>query len=176
MTAILITGLSGAGKTSVASELTKRGLRCLDADADPTLARWLDPDGHVVARAVAPSLAWLATHSWQWDAARLDQLISEAESGWLFVCGHASNEIDLVERFGLVILLEMDETTMLERLDEKSRNSDFGRVGDTRDQLRRWLPMYQAEMRALGVYAVDATAPIEDVVEEILTVVKDGPA
>jgi thymidylate kinase len=68
-----------------------------------------------------------------------------------------------------VILLEIDEPTMLRRLDEPSRDNDFGRTGDTLALLRRWLPDYQARMRTLGVEVVDATRPLESVVESILT-------
>jgi hypothetical protein len=50
----------------------------------------------------------------------------------LLVCGNASNEIHLLDRFIQFILLEIDESTMLERIDDDTRGNDFGRIGDTR--------------------------------------------
>jgi predicted ATPase len=38
MSAVLITGCSGAGKTTIAAVLARRGLAALDADDDPLLA------------------------------------------------------------------------------------------------------------------------------------------
>jgi hypothetical protein len=56
------------------------------------------------------------------------------------------------------------------RLDEPSRDNNFGRVGDTRALERSWLPGYQARMRrTCGVAVVDATAPLESVIESILS-------
>ena len=45
-----------------------------------------------------------------------------------------------------MFLLEIDEPTMLARLDAPSRDNDWGRIGDTRALERRWLPGYQARM------------------------------
>jgi dephospho-CoA kinase len=39
MSAVLITGMSGAGKSTIAGVLARRGLASIDADADPWLAR-----------------------------------------------------------------------------------------------------------------------------------------
>ncbi|MEV0408991.1 hypothetical protein [Actinoallomurus sp. NPDC050550] len=168
MTAVLITGGSGSGKTTVAAELARRGRPSIDADADPLLARFVDGAGRVVRRPVAPDWGWLTRHRWEWDPPRLEQLLIAADQR-LYVCGNASNETDFFYHFDHVILLEIDEPTMLRRLDEPSRENDFGRTGDTLSLLRRWLPDHQARMRALGVEVVDATRPLESVVESILT-------
>jgi hypothetical protein len=90
-----------------------------------------------------PDLDWLARNSWQWDPARLDELIRAVAPETLYVCGNADNQLNLAGWFTHVVLLEIDEPTMLYRLDEPSRANDFGRTGDTRDVLCRWLPGYQ---------------------------------
>ena len=48
MTAVQITGCSGAGKTTMAAELARRGLAAIDADGDPLLARSVNAAGIVV--------------------------------------------------------------------------------------------------------------------------------
>jgi hypothetical protein len=68
-----------------------------------------------------------------------------------------------------VFLLEIDEPTMLARLDAPSRENDWGRIGDTREQGRRWLPGYQDLMRASGAIRVDARQPLGQVVDAILS-------
>jgi len=176
MNAVMITGMSGAGKSTIAAVLARRGLVSIDADDDPVLARSVDPAGHVVEEPAAPDFAWLAQHSWEWNPARLDELIQGAAPATLYVCGGAANELELADRFTQVFLLEMDEPTMLARLDAPSRDNDWGRIGDTREYLRRRLPEYQDRLRAFGAIPIDARQPLDHVVDAILSHALAGSA
>jgi hypothetical protein len=122
MSAVQIAGCSGAGKTAIAALLARRGLVSIDADDDPLLARSVDADGNVVAEPEEPDLAWLSRHSWAWNPARLDALIAAAAPATLYVCGGAANELQLADRFTQVFLLEIDEPTMLARIDARQDN------------------------------------------------------
>ncbi len=171
MSAVQITGCSGAGKTTIAAALTRRGLAAIDSDDDPLLARSVDAAGNVVQEPEAPDLAWLSRHSWAWDPARLDELIAAAAPAppqTLYVCGGAANEIELAGRFTHVFLLEIDEPTMLARVEARPDN-DWGRIGDTREYLRRFLPGYQGRLRASGAIPIDARQPLDQVVDAILS-------
>jgi len=170
MSAVLITGCSGAGKTTIAAMLARRGLAAIDSDNDPLLARMVDADGNVVEEEPAePDLAWLSRHSWSWDPDRLDIIIQTAAPATLYVCGGAANELELADRFTHIFMLEIDEATMLARIDARE-NNDWGRIGDTREYLRRFLPGYQARLRAAGAIAIDARQPLDHVVETVLAV------
>jgi hypothetical protein len=170
MSAVLITGCSGAGKSTIAPVLARRGLTAIDSDDDPFLARFVDPAGAVVTeQPAAPDFAWLARHSWAWDPARLDELIGAAAPATLYICGGADNELELADRFAQVFLLEIDEPTMLARLDERRDYHDWGRIGDTREYLRRKLPELQDRLRAFGAIPIDATQPLEHVADAILS-------
>jgi hypothetical protein len=169
MSAVLITGMSGAGKSTIAEALARRGLASLDADDDPLLARSVDSDGNVVEDPSVPDFAWLSRHSWAWDPARLDVLIRTAAPATMYVCGGAANELELADRFTQMFLLEMDEPTMLARLDAPSRDNEWGRIGDTREHLRRRLPGHQDRLRAFGAIPIDARQPLDQVVDAILS-------
>jgi hypothetical protein len=165
----MITGWSGAGKSTIAGVLARRGLAAVDADSDPVLARYVDPGGGVVPSLAEPDAAWLERHSWQWDPGRLDELILAAAPAPLYVCGNADNQLDLAGgRFSHVVLLEIDEPTMLARLDDPGRTNDFGRTGEAREVLRRYLAGYQRRMREAGASCVDARRPLDEVAESIL--------
>jgi hypothetical protein len=168
MSAVMITGCSGAGKTTIAAVLARRGLAAIDADDDPVLAREVDAAGNVVEDEAVPDFAWLSEHSWAWDPARLDELIRAAAPATLYVCGGAANGLELAGRFAQVFLLEIDEPTMLARIDAR-QNNDWGRIGDTREYLRRFLPGYQARLRAFGAIPIDARQPLDQVVDAILS-------
>ena len=169
MSAVMITGCSGAGKTTIAAVLARQGLAAINADDDPLLARSVDAAGNVVVdEPEEPDFAWLSRHSWAWNPARLDELIRAAAPATLYVCGGAANELELAGRFTQVFLLEIDEPTMLARIDARQDN-DWGRIGDTREYLRRFLPGYQARLRAFGAIPIDARQPLDQVVDAILS-------
>lgn len=169
MSAVQIAGISGAGKSTIAAVLARRGLACIDADDDPLLARMVDPAGSVVEDPPAPDLGWLARHSWAWDPARLDELIRAAAPATLYVCGGADNQHEMADRFTQVFLLEIDEATMLARLDAPGRDNEWGRIGDTREYLRRKLPELQQRLLASGAIPVDARLPADQVADAILS-------
>jgi hypothetical protein len=170
MSAVQIAGCSAAGKSSVAAVLARRGLVSVDADSDPLLARLVDPAGAVVTEPpAAPDLDWLARHSWAWDPARLDEVIRAAAPATLYVCGGADNQHEVAGRFTQVFLLEIDEPTMLARLDARRDYHDWGHIGDTREYLRRKLPALQDSLRASGAIPVDARQPLGQVVDAILS-------
>ena len=175
MSAVLITGMSGAGKSTIAGVLARRGLASLDSDDDPLLARSVDSDGNVVEDPSVPDFTWLSRHSWAWDPARLDVLIRTAAPATLYVCGGAANELELADRFTHVFLLEMDEPTMLARLDAPSRDNEWGRIGDTREHLRRRLPGHQERLRAFGAIPIDARQRLDQVVDAILSRTRPTP-
>ena len=170
MSAFQIAGCSGAGKSATAAVLARRGRVSVDSDDDSLLARFVDPAGAVAAEApVAPDLAWLDRHGWAWDPARLDELILAAAPATLYVCGGADNQHELAGRFAQVFLLEIDEPTMLARLDARRDYHDWGRIGDTREYLRRKLPALQDRLRASGAIPIDARLPLDHVVDAILS-------
>jgi hypothetical protein len=152
MSAVLITGCAGAGKSAIAAVLARRGLACIDDDEDPA----------------EPDFAWLSRHSWEWDPGRLDELIRAAAPARLYLCGGADNELELADRFTQVFLLEIDEATMLARLDTR-QDKEWGRAGDSREYIRRLLPGYQDRLRAFGAIPVDARRPLDEVADAILS-------
>ena len=123
----------------------------------------------VAGEPTAPDLDWLARHSWAWDPARLDELIEAFAAAPLYVCGGADNQHEVTDRFTQVFLLEIDEATMLARLDARRDHHDWGRIGDTREYLRRKLPTLQDGLLTLGAIPVDARQSLDRVVDEILS-------
>src|SRR5690606_8034127 len=61
--------------TFIDEALAAFGYDAVSTDSAPGLCRWVDGAGRPVVRPDDPDLAWLATHQWVWDPARLDQVI-----------------------------------------------------------------------------------------------------
>src|ERR1039457_7049830 len=98
MSAVQITGCSGAGKTTIAAVVARRGLASIDADDDPLLARAVDAAGAGVAEVEEPDFACLPRHRGAATPPRLDELLRAAAPATLYVCGGGANELELADR------------------------------------------------------------------------------
>jgi broad-specificity NMP kinase len=119
MAAFLITGNPGSGKTAVALELTRCGFTAVDADE---FAGWETEAGISVSQPENATDEWLMSHRWVWSHRRVEEVIrTRTPAGrHLFLCGIAMNQRDMVDLFEQVFLLELDDTTQLDRLDAAS--------------------------------------------------------
>lgn len=170
MRVIWVTGVSGAGKSTVSRRLAAFGYDAVSTDSAPGLCRWVDGAGRPVVRPDDPDLAWLATHQWVWDPARLDQVIAsvrERGARVLFMCGDAANALELADRFDLTVLLRIDLPTMLARLDHPARGNDFGRVGHSRQYLIGMFEQWQRRLQRHADVVVDATADLDTVARQV---------
>ncbi|MEU3657893.1 hypothetical protein AB0E67_35150 [Streptomyces sp. NPDC032161] len=157
--------MSGAGKSSLAAELGRRGLHAVDADT--VLARWVDDAGKPAECPSEPAGRWRVSHFWHWDPDRLRALLADT-TDTLFVCGNTENIEEFIPWLDLVILLEIDVSTMRRRLDEPTRDIDWGRSGDAQKALTDWAPGFQARMRRIGATVVDGRLPLATVADEVV--------
>ncbi|GIH21269.1 hypothetical protein Raf01_94410 [Rugosimonospora africana] len=171
MVVVFVTGVSGSGKSTLARTMAGWGHRTVSTDADPRLCYWSDSRGCPVQRPAEPDATWLTTHEWRWNPRRLDEIITGAANQsddplWLF--GQAANAAEFADRFDVTILLEIDQQTMISRIQNGSRGNDLGRVGDSLSiALASYIPFVTA-WRRHGAVIVDGTADVETVAEELL--------
>lgn len=159
MNIYLIDGVSGAGKTTICDELNKRGYKAIEADE--VLADWIDP------------LTGLPTndhssYNWQWDKAKFDNLIKENEGHDLFICGGAMNKIDFLHHFAKIFTLHLDDETLKERL-LKRTNNDYGKKPEELAFQLKENQLTEQYSKERGAILIDATQPIEKILEKIIT-------
>src|SRR5262249_47456071 len=97
MKRVLITGMSGTGKSSVIHELVARGYRAYDLDT-PEWSEWVDADP---SDALTPAQG----KDWIWREDRVHALLSQPQGGTLFVAGCAENMGRLFPLIDAVVLL-----------------------------------------------------------------------
>jgi dephospho-CoA kinase len=173
MTAFLVTGNPGSGKTTLAAELARRGLIAIDPDDDAELSYWEDDAGIKILKADGPAQPdeqWLRTHHWVWSRSRLQELLSESEMP-IFVCGIAMNIHQLVDLFERIFLLRIDADTQEQRLLAYDAADPPGRNQAGRQQIRDGRPIFEAQMLELGAIALDGTAPTATVADQLLAFV-----
>jgi thymidylate kinase len=174
MAAFLVTGNPGSGKTTLAEELSRRGLTAIDSDYVPRLCHYEDDAGNTYSRAEAPLTSdeeWLSTHRWVWSRARLQEVFKQ-HSDPVFICGIARNIRDVIDLFACVFLLRIDADTQEERLRAYDLSSPSSARNDAgRQQIRAGRPFFEAEMLELGAMAVDGNASTTAVADAILHLV-----
>jgi hypothetical protein len=165
MRAFLITGNPGSGKSSLAAELSRRGLVAIDTD---DLAYWEDSDGLRVDRPPDAGDDWPLAHRWVWSRARIEEAIAASDdaAGIMFFCGIARNQDQMLDLFEKVFLLMIEESTQIARLAQATSPLRTERV---KQQIRQGRPVFQAQMLARGAIPLDGTAPPAVLADRLLT-------
>jgi hypothetical protein len=176
MAAFLVTGNPGSGKTTLAAELTRRGLVAIDPDYDAELSYWEDDAGARVARVdgpFQPDAAWLRTHRWVWSRSRLQEVVSQHRQVPAFVCGIALNISGVADLFERIFLLRIDADIQEQRLlAYDAANLDVrNEVG--RQQIREGRVIFESQMLELGAISLDGTATTAVVADQLLAFVLD---
>jgi broad-specificity NMP kinase len=152
MTCVLVTGMSGTGKSTLLAELERRGVRVVDTDDAPWSHEVPDPDG--------PGLMQL------WREESISRLLDEAGPEPLVVSGTASNQGRFYGRFEAVVLLSAPTDVLLERLRTREGNP-FGKDPQEVERILRDIEEVQPLLRATSTLELDATRPVGDLADEI---------
>jgi gluconate kinase len=153
----LVEGLSGAGKSSVYEELIRRGYKAISTDR--TWAYHADPDPDTGLTG-GP----LRHDTWMWDQQKAVSELRCAEPEVLFVCGSSRNRDHFLSYFTKIFNLRIDDDTMRRRL--QARTDDDWPLGQEGVELM--LQLNRRGETPSGVIDVDATQPLNQVVDELL--------
>lgn len=108
MNCILITGMSGTGKTTVLERLRARGFEVVDTD----VGEWCE----------WAALPGEAQPGWLWREDRLRAFLALPRSGPLFVSGCVSNQGQFYPQFDQVVLFTAPTPVILERVRTRTTN------------------------------------------------------
>jgi len=164
----LIDGVSGAGKTTLAEALERRGYDVVHGDrvlaylGDPETGQPLDDD--LARLRAADNVTWAHEH-WIWDVDKVRALIADQRSPATFFCGGSRNWRRFVDLFDAVFVLELDLDTLIQRLARRGED-EFG--GRPRERALIAHKYATNEDTPPGAVSIDATAAIEAVVDAIL--------
>jgi hypothetical protein len=152
----LIDGGSGTGKTAVCDELQRRGYQAIHGDRE--LRDAPEPGEGPPQHHLPP----------RWDVAKVKALLADQDEAVTFFCGGCRNSSEFIDLLDGVFVLEVgDLATVLRRIDERVLldPSDWGGRPEERDVIAR---LHHTKEGLAEGDAVDATAPLECVVDEIL--------
>ncbi len=157
MTRVLITGMSGTGKSSVIARLGDLGYAAVDAD---------QPEWSHLAHVPVPGAPPGASPAldWVWREDRMQELLDGPDPDQLFVSGCAPNQGAFRDRFDAVVLLSAPPEVILHRVATRT-NNDFGKSDEDREKILADIRTFEPMLRASADVEIDTGArPLDDVV------------
>ena len=148
---MLITGMSGVGKSAVAERLSELGHKAVDIDDGGFT--WVDERGDQ-----------------HWDVERVRKLIATEDADVLFVIGSDDAQVLFYLDFDHIVLLSTPRQVMLERLASRT-NNPFGKSSGELAKILTDLEEYEPLIRRSATHEIDTSQPLDRVVEEILRAV-----
>jgi hypothetical protein len=106
------------------------------------------------------------------DTARVEELATLGQDAPVFLCGSVENEKDVWALFDRVICLAIDDETLRRRLAARVTN-DFGKSAEELAMVLGWNATTEATYRELGATIIDATVPLDQVVDAVLASFED---
>jgi broad-specificity NMP kinase len=148
MRRILVTGMSGVGKSTALGALAKRGFQVVETDEAPW-SEWSEVAGGYV-----------------WHEDLVSELLSRDDGAALFVSGTVSNQGRFYSQFDAVVLLSAPVEVLLRRIETRTSNQ-YGKSAEERALIRTQVAEVEPLLRATCTHELDATKPIGHVVARL---------
>jgi shikimate kinase len=137
----LVTGMSGAGKSTVLAELRRRGRRTVDTDYDG----WQLSDG-------------------TWDEPRMAELLDQV--GDVVVSGTVENQVRFYDRFEHIVLLSAPLDVLIQRVRDRP-NNPYGKAVAEREEISSYARTVEPLLRLGATVELDGQHSISDLADAI---------
>jgi dephospho-CoA kinase len=151
MPVVLVTGMSGTGKSAALAELARRGHQVVDTDEGGYSDEVRSSDGG---------------REQLWREQRIEALLDGHDKGVLFVSGCVANQGRFYPRFDAVVLLTAPAEVILERVAARTTN-DFGKSDEERRRILGDQARVEPLLRQGATTELDTRAPLAEVVDAL---------
>jgi dephospho-CoA kinase len=155
---ILLTGMSGTGKSTAIAALAERGFKAVDLDTD----EWSE------YLPVAAGDGVLGGLDLVWREDRLRELLTTEDAEVLFVSGSAPNQPRFYPWFDYIVLLSAPAEIMAERLTTRT-NNPYGQQSGEVDRALQLKQTIEPRLRSAAHLEIDTSAALDEVLARILS-------
>jgi shikimate kinase len=148
---VLLTGMSGVGKSTVVARLAQLGYRAIDTDECG-----LSVDVHSAAG---------RERLWRED--RIQDLLSADRADVLFITGTTRNQVKFYRQFDHIVLLSAPADALGKRLATRT-NNPYGRLPLEQAETLRFIETVEPLLRSRATLEIDTRVTVEQVVAAIL--------
>lgn len=141
MARILITGMSGVGKSTLLVELARRGHETVDTD----FGNWESPIGF-------------------WDERRMAALLERERD--VVVSGTVTNQGRFYDRFEHVVLLSAPVEVLIARVSTRT-NNPYGRAAEEQSEIRKYVVEVEPLLRASVSIELDGQRPVSELADAV---------
>jgi dephospho-CoA kinase len=152
MKRILLTGMSGSGKSTAIAQLVGLGYKAIDLDSEG-LCEW-DANGDEL-----------------WLEDEVQRLLATEDGDALFLAGCAANQIKFYPRFDHIVLLSAPEEVMTERLTTRT-NNPYGKDPSEAARILEQKHTIEPLLRKTATVEIDTSGSIAQLLEVILGLVR----
>jgi len=148
--------MSGVGKSTVAGRLSELGFKVVQTDYG--------------------GFSVLDEHSHQhWDVDRVRELLATEDADVLFVVGSDDAQVLFYPDFDHIVLLSAPSAVVVERLASRT-NNPFGKTAEELAKILADLATFEPAMRRASTHEIDTSKPLDRVIDEILSLVRQPPS
>ena len=150
---ILVTGMSGTGKSTALAELARRGFNVIETDRDGW-SEWSESEGGYI-----------------WREERIATALARMYERTLYVSGTVSNQGRFYPQFDAVVLLSAPASVLLDRIATRTTN-EYGQSDEDRAAILRDLAETEPRLRATCTHEIAAAQPVNVVVDQLVRIGK----
>jgi shikimate kinase len=151
MKRVLITGMSGTGKSTVLKRLGELGYKVVDTDYGGFTIEVDSDEG--------PERLWREE--------RVQEVLSADDSHLLFISGTSRNQVKFYPQFDHIVLLSAPAHVLVERLTART-NNPYGKNANEVEETLQFLRTVEPMLRGPATLEIDTRAPLEHVITAIL--------
>lgn len=164
---IYITGVAGTGKSSVITELNKRGIDAFDID-NRDMCYWIDRNENMAEYKTGIGKEWIEKHDYICNTEKLRKLIDSQRSDLVFISGISDNQNEYIDWFDKIILLQCDKDRLRNRLETRNTN-DFAKEKSEQEFVLDMQKDFDNDLLKRGAIPIDSCDNVKNVTDKILS-------
>ncbi len=167
---ILITGMSGTGKSTLGKSLKNAGYTVHDIENIPGMFTTTDSrTGEILTKWDTNNVEQIRYLIFACNKEKLSELIAKEASDLSFYCGTATNILDIIPLFDKVILLQASPETIRHRLSTRTTH-DFARSPEMQEWIIEIKKSFEEGLIENGAIVINADSSLEETTQKVFNV------